>query len=119
AQGSGFLAAPEVAAADRLRADFETARMMPRLGVDWSVEARGGPSTGERQEDVMLAARDRLHGALKAVGPDLDGILTDVCCLLIGLSDVERKYALPQRSGKVVLRLGLRALARHYGLRRG
>ncbi len=110
-----FLSTVEASAADRLRRDFEVAQMMPRLGVDWGAERRGGPSTGDRHEDVMLAARERLDKTLKRIGPDFAALLVDVCCLLIGLADAERKHSLPQRSGKVVLRLGLRALARHYG----
>ncbi len=112
---TAFLSVVEASAADRLRRDFELAQMMPHLGVDWSADRRGGPSTGDRHEDVMLAARERLDKTLKRIGPDFATLLVDVCCLLIGLADVERKHGLPQRSGKVVLRLGLRALARHYG----
>lgn len=43
-------------------------------------------------------------------------MLVDVCCREVGLEAAERARGWPQRSGKVVLDMGLTALARHYGL---
>jgi hypothetical protein len=66
--------------------------------------------------DEVIAAKERVMRALDAVGPELAGVLVDICCELKGLEEAERSHDWPQRAGKVVLQLALTRLARHYGL---
>lgn len=117
--GTPFLPGQCLEAGERLRADFTRAQMMPRITANWeaSVAARGrhgGRGGMGELTDSALAARERVERALEAVGPELAGCLIDVCCFLKGLETVERERQWPVRSGKVLLRAGLGALARHY-----
>ena len=111
------------AAGERLRADFTRARLMPRVTADWSATAAAGRRSGgaggmAEITEAGIGARRRVERALAAVGPELSGILVDVCCFLKGVEEIERTRGWPVRSAKLVLRLALAALARHYGLAR-
>lgn len=108
-------------AGERLRADLWFARMTPRVTAPWSGvpeerRARGAPGAGMEMADRLVAARQRVASALDAVGPELSGILVDVCGYLKGLEEIERSEGWPVRSAKLLLQKALTALARHYGL---
>ncbi len=110
-----------VAAAERLRRDFEIGQLQPRVTANWSASVatgrRSGDGAGLRDlTDMAVAARRRFDRAMKGVGPEFSGILADICCFLKGLETVERERQWPARSAKLVLRLALENLARHYGL---
>ena len=113
-------------AGERLRSEFWFAQMTPRVTMNWSSLApsqrrrRAGmtrPADGDLQENIA-ACPERVRRALSAVGPELAGVLIDVCCHLKGLEEAERAAGWPQRAGKVVLQLALTRLARHYGIGR-
>jgi len=125
AHGRSMLDGVQFDAGERFREDFERARMMPRVTSSWAspvgagARRRSGAQTrGDNLSDAVIAAKKRVFSALAAVGPDLAGIVIEVCCNLSGLKDAERLLGMPQRSGKVVLQIALNQLARHYGLLR-
>ncbi|SOB97051.1 DUF6456 domain-containing protein [Stappia indica] len=123
--GEPILDDGQFAAGERLRADHTHGSIVPGLrGMAWSaLGSGGGSSSGGRDPrgglveltNSTLAARARLERAMREVGPELAGVLIDVCCELKGLEQVERERRWPPRSAKVVLLLGLTRLARHYG----
>lgn len=121
ATGKALISPAQLMAGERFRADFWFAGMSPRVTASWSVTSSGsrsrksGGAAPAHQSDAMLAARERVRIALAAVGPELSGILIDVCGHLKGLEEAERQAAWPKRSAKLVLGLSLNALARHYG----
>jgi hypothetical protein len=110
----------QLAAGERLRAEFTRANMTPRVTSNWeaavSTGARSAGSGAGHMTEMVIAARQRFRHALDAVGPEFAGLLVDVCCFLKRLEDVERERQWPARSAKVVLQLGLDRLARHFGL---
>lgn len=117
--GSRFLEAREFRAGERLRSDYTRGQLVPRLGVNWNSfgtgHSDGGGAGGIADlTDAALAARKRVDHAISAVGPELAGVLVDVCCFLKGLEQVEAERSWPARSAKVVLKSALSALARHY-----
>lgn len=117
ADGRPFLTQAEFAAGERLRSDYTRGRIMPRLGANWEASVSSGTrAQGGLAEltDAALAARQRVDAAIAAVGPELSGVLIDVCCFLKGLELVERERGWPVRSAKIVLKSALSVLSRHY-----
>lgn len=117
--GKPFLDEREWRAGERLRCDYERGRIMPRLGANWQAAVASGRRDGGAGgiadlTDAALAARQRVDHAIEAVGPELAGVLIDVCCFLKGLETVEVERGWPVRSAKVVLKAALAALSRHY-----
>jgi hypothetical protein len=109
-------------AGQKLAGDFWHAQLSPRVTADWSAAAPGQrvrrttPGAGVEMNERVAMARQRVSRALEAVGPELAGILLDVCCLDVGLEDAGQASGWPRRAAKVVLDLALTRLARHYGL---
>lgn len=121
--GKPLLSDRQFQAGERLRRDFTLGNLQPQTTASWSIATGGanrrrrhGARTNSDQNstDTALAARDRFNQAITAVGPELADPLIEVCCFLRGVEETETKLAWPKRSGKLVLRLALSALARHY-----
>lgn len=114
-----FLSPAESDAGERLRADMTMAALVPRLTTNLSAcGAHGGKSQGAPLTDQVVAARQRVNRAMEAVGEEFAGILFDICGLNMGLEAVEQQRCWPRRSAKLVLKLALGCLARHYAGRR-
>lgn len=118
--GRPQISAAEFAAGERFRAELTLAQMLPRVTVNWDAGLAAGTHASSHgpasASDASLAAGQRVRQACKRLGPELSGLAIDVCGFLKGLDEVERERGWPARSGKVVLRLALAALAEHYGL---
>lgn len=118
--GQPLITMEQFQAGERLRRDFTFAHLGPRVTASWSPlpseRGRRGAADASDLADAVIEARSRVNRALSAVGPELSGILLDVCCFLKGLESCEKAAGWPQRSAKIVLSIGLLHLARHYGL---
>ena len=115
--GQPFLSDDLVAAGERLREDFELAQMGPRSAQNWERFLTGPVDEGFGPGDEMggsRAARDRVAGALRDLGPGLGDVALRCCCYLEGLEKTERRMGWSARSGKIVLRIALQRLKRHY-----
>ncbi|MBD3677692.1 MAG: helix-turn-helix domain-containing protein [Rhodobacteraceae bacterium] len=116
--GKPFLSADLVAAGERLREDFELAQMGPRVAQNWDRFLTGGDRGGFRADrgpaSGPTGARDRVAAALRDLGPGLGDIALRCCCYLEGLESTERRMGWSARSGKIVLRIALQQLKRHY-----
>lgn len=116
--GKPFLEPELVAAAERLREDFELAQMGPRVAQNWDRFLTGG-DRGAFQPDSGLgegpsSARGRVAAALRDLGPGLGDVALRCCCFLEGLEVAEKRMGWAARSGKIVLRIALMRLRRHY-----
>ncbi|WP_435167717.1 DUF6456 domain-containing protein [Falsirhodobacter sp. 1013] len=119
--GQPFLSPELVSAAERLREDFELAQMMPNTTQNWERFLDGGArgTGGGAGGFGPAAARERVAMALRDLGPGLGDVVLRVCCYLEGLEACEKRMGWAARSGKVVLRIGLERLRRHYAEHHG
>lgn len=100
--GKPFLTAAQVAAADRLRTDYVLAELQPQSG-DYI-----------NQNASVQAAKERLDDALTTLGAGLSDVALRVCCMLEGVEAAEKSLGWSARSAKIVLRIALQQLVRHY-----
>jgi hypothetical protein len=116
--GKSLISPASFAAGERLRSDLTFSGMLPKTTMNWSAQAIdiSRSSQGLNPTEAMIAARQRVDHALRAVGPEFSSLLMDICGFGKGLEVIEQQHGWPQRSGKVAVQLALNCLARHYGL---
>lgn len=116
--GQPFLTADLIEVAERLREDFELAQMGPRVAQNWDRFLTGADRGGFRGDsggaEGPRQARERVAAALRDLGPGLGDMVLRCCCFLEGLEAAERRMGWSARSGKIVLRIALQRLRRHY-----
>lgn len=105
--GQPFLEPDLVQAAERLREDYELAQLGAR-GAGWD------PLAAPAGDLAPATPRGRVAAALRDLGPGLGDVALRVCCLQEGLEIAERRMGWAARSGKIVLRIALQRLRRHY-----
>lgn len=116
---AAFLSPHQVEAGERVRLLAERARIQPRVTMSYSAaQVAGGNAAGHAAEigDMAADARRALAEIHRVLPRDCAGVVLDVCGLLKGLQVVEHERGWPRRSAKLVLRIGLEQLAKHYGL---
>jgi hypothetical protein len=112
ASGASWLNATEIAAAARLRADWERGQRGLVRGSDWSAPPKGSAARGP--DGAMAAhcdARQRVADALERLALPLRRVVERVCLSEEGLETLERAESWPARSGKLALKLALAQLA--------
>lgn len=117
--GTPFLDPAAVEAGERFRRDVTAAQLLPSVTSNWSAHGAGSrndPSRVLLPSEVALAARQRIDRALDALGPEFSGLVLDACGFVKRLETIESERGWPARSAKVVLRMALAKLSRHYGL---
>lgn len=117
ADGRAWLTPAEIAAADRLARDAETALRGPTVTMRWDALPRsgaGGDAPGRTGPGpAAMAAGRRVETALAACGP-ARGMIEAICIRSSALQAAERDLGLRRRQGKTLLKTGLTALAAHY-----
>lgn len=116
ARGGAWFSRSEIAAARRLRADWETGQLGLVRGSDWSAPPRGSTPRGPGgAQDMALGeavdARRRVEAALASLAAPMRRAVERVCFLETGFAILEREEGWPEASAKVVLKCALAQLA--------
>lgn len=116
--GERFLNDQLVHAGERLREDFEVAELEQEVSADWegflaALRSETLPEHTSKSEGVKQA-HARVVAALRDLGPGLSDVILRCCCCLEGLETAEKNLGWSARSGKIVLRIALMQLTRHY-----
>lgn len=111
----GHLTDRLLAAGERLRADYERARLAPSITMRWDpVRIRATVDSGLSPTERQIAAKRRFDGAIGAAGKGLEDVLWRVVCAGDSLPAAEKALEWPSRSGKLVLRIALDRVADFY-----
>jgi hypothetical protein len=117
----GMVSGRQFEAGERLRGDWETAGLAPRVTMRWdaspSSSGRRGASEGIDPTMAQISAKRRMEGAMAAAGPGMQDILWRVACAGEGLEGAEKALGWPKRAGKLVLLMALDRVADHFGIR--
>jgi len=119
--GKPLLNEVQFEAGERIRQDFTKAQMSARVTSSWEFTSPAGKKGAGFGQDTMeiseraYAAKQRFLAALDHLGPELSGIVCEICCLASGLEAAERQLGWPRRSAKLVLTIALTKLSEHYG----
>ncbi|WP_333715105.1 DUF6456 domain-containing protein [Yoonia sp.] len=119
-QGKPFLGRDLVAAGERLREDYELVEIGFEGFCQWQDVLDGMDSFP--QSAISKGAEDalvRISAALADLGPGLADVALRCCCFLEGLEQTEKRMGWSARSGKIVLRIALERLKRHYAETQG
>jgi hypothetical protein len=116
----GHLNERQFLAGEKLRSDFEIAGLGARTTMIWehmpvSRGKRSAPSSFT-PTDRALAAKQRFHGGIDALGRDLSDVAWRVICAGESVPLAEKSLGWPARSGKLVLRIALDRLGDYYRL---
>ncbi len=116
--GTPFLSDALVHAGERLREDFELAQMDASVAQNWdhflTAGTQSGSAVGNNGSGAPAEARARVKTALEHLGQGLSDVALRCCCYLEGLETTEKRLGWSARSGKIVLRIALMRLKRHY-----
>lgn len=120
--GSAFLSKPMIRAAERFRESYEIARAGGAIGdeIEDLLEGRIRPMTATIDGATALAlprhqaAFQSLYKAIAKLGPELAEAVILSCCKETGMEEIEDRLDFPARSGKIILRIALNTLVRHY-----
>jgi hypothetical protein len=114
--GAPWFSTDELAAATRLRSDWERGQVGLVRGSDFAAPpegetARGAGNAAEHLAGARCDARRRVAEALASLALPLHRVVEAVCLSEQGLAAVERMHSWPPRTGKLALKLALAQLA--------
>lgn len=116
--GRPFLVTPWVQAAERIREDFIAAQLDEIAfenaeSLVLALESKKVPGPNIAPTGTK-SARKRVLAAFQDLGAGLGDIVLRSCCQLEGVESAERSLGWSARSGKIVLRIALQRLSKHY-----